>query len=92
METAIQVVWWIGLIGALAPTIVILKQVAVTVAVLRDIHGLATITRDAAQGIRANVAAGSKLAGAADPASLLVEASVNLGTAVHAVGRGLEAL
>jgi hypothetical protein len=57
MRTAILVVWWIGLVGALVPTLVILKQAALVIGTLRDILRLATLTRTAAQGIERNVAA-----------------------------------
>ena len=55
MRTAILVVWWIGLVGALIPTLVILKQAFLVVRTLRSILQLAEHTRTAAQGIAANV-------------------------------------
>jgi hypothetical protein len=68
METAIQVVWSIGLIGALALTLVILKQVALLLRVLRDIHQLAELTREAARGIASNVGTASRLVAATERA------------------------
>ena len=56
MRTAILAVWWIGFVGALIPTLVILKQAFLLVRTLRDILQLAEHTRTAARGIAANVA------------------------------------
>jgi sorbitol-specific phosphotransferase system component IIC len=55
MEIAIQLVWWIGLIGALIPTLIILKEVALVLRTLGEIHRLACLTRDAAHGVASNV-------------------------------------
>ena len=52
----IEIVWWVGLAGALVATLVVLKQVALVLRALRDIHDLAVMTRDAANGIARNVA------------------------------------
>jgi hypothetical protein len=63
MRTAILVVWWIGLLGALVPTLVILKQSFLVIGVLQDILRLARLTADAARGIAANTVAVSSLQG-----------------------------
>jgi len=55
VTTTIVVVWWIGLAGALAATLVILKEVGLVLRALRDIHRLAIATRHAAVGIAVNV-------------------------------------
>jgi hypothetical protein len=67
VEVAIQVVWWIGLIGALIPTLVILKEVALVLRTLNDIYRLARITREAARGIATNVSIIPSLGALADP-------------------------
>src|ERR687887_48096 len=38
MTVTIQVIWWIGLVGALGATLVILKEVTLVLRALRDIH------------------------------------------------------
>ena len=63
MTTAIQVVWWVGLIGALVPTLVILKQVSLIVRTLRSIRLLAAATGVAAKEITGHLAAAPKLEG-----------------------------
>lgn len=55
MTTTITVVWWIGLVGALLATLVILKEVVLVLRALRDIHRLAVATRQAGAGIAVNV-------------------------------------
>lgn len=57
MHTAILVVWWIGLLGALVPTLVILKQASLVIGTLRDILRLAELTRTAGAGIARHVTA-----------------------------------
>lgn len=56
METGIQVIWWVGLIVALLVTLVILKEVAVVLRTLKDIHQLSEHVHKAALGIAANTA------------------------------------
>ena len=55
MSRSILLIWSIGLAGALVATLAILKQVALVLRTLQDIHTLAVRTRDAARGIAANV-------------------------------------
>ena len=55
MRAAILAVWALGLLGALVPTLVIVKLVFLVVGRLREILKLATLTRAAARGIAANV-------------------------------------
>ena len=57
MEIAIQVVWWIGLVGALAATVVILKQVVLVLRLLRDIDQLVRVTRTAARKLASHLEA-----------------------------------
>jgi hypothetical protein len=63
MDIAIQVVWAIGLTGALVATLVILKEVVLVLRTLRHIEELAEITRRAAEGIGRNVDVGTALDG-----------------------------
>jgi hypothetical protein len=91
METLILVVWWIGLIGALLATLVILKEVAVLVKALRDILQLAELTRDAARGLVRNVQAGERLAEVAAPARNLHTATRALALHAGAVAQKLSA-
>ena len=72
MTVAIQVVWWIGLVGALGATLVILKEVALVLRALRDIHRLAIITRRAARGVAANLECVPRLAAFPERARPLV--------------------
>lgn len=61
MPRTVQIIWWIGLIGALIPTTIILKQAVLVLRVLRDILRLARHSADAARGIATNVSAISRL-------------------------------
>lgn len=92
MATGIQVVWWIGLIGALVLTLVILKEAALVLRALRDIQGLAASTRDAARGLASNVGAVPTLAGAGESARRLRESVAALGEAVGSLERKLHGL
>ena len=56
MDIWVQIVWWIGLIGALLLTVVILKEVALLHKVLRDIYELSRRTDTASRGIANHVA------------------------------------
>ena len=73
MRTAIEVVWWIGVLGALPATLVILKEVALLLRVLSDIHRLGVYTRDAARGIATNVAVAPQNTAAATDAMQLLD-------------------
>lgn len=93
MRTALIVIWWIGLLGALLPTLVILKQASLIVGVLGDIQSLAERTRRAARGIAANVEAVDALStveGAIAPLppmiSSLTAALDRLASRLHALG------
>lgn len=69
MTLAVQIVWWIGLIGALGATLAILKLVALVLRSSRDVLACARIARQAARGIGAHlepVAALDRLAAPAD--------------------------
>jgi hypothetical protein len=92
METAIQVVWWIGLAGALILTLVILKEVALVIRALKDIHQLAELTREAAQGVSNNMAAASRLASLGDSAHELRETLGTLASAAATLEQKLDAV
>ena len=91
-ERAIQVVWWIGLIGALVITAAILKLVMLVVRALQDIHRLAYYTREAARGVAGNVAEVSRQAELEEPARRLREATGDLASATASVERKLDGL
>ena len=91
MDTAILVVWWVGLVGALLATVVILKEVAIVLRALADILRLAQITRDAARGVAANVAPASALGALAGSAEALRAAVARQAGAAASVGRKLAA-
>jgi hypothetical protein len=79
MYTAILVVWWIGLLGALVATLVILKQVAVLLRTLHHIHELAEHTRVAAAHLAGHVGSTPSLAELPGHAARLREAARGLG-------------
>ncbi len=92
MDRAIQVVWSIGLIGALVATLAILKEVSLVLRALKDIHRLAEYTQEAAQGVARNVAAVSQLAALEEPAQRLYEATDALASTTASVEQKLDAL
>ncbi len=63
MRTAIVAVWLIGLLGALPPTLVILKESFLVIRTLRQILQLARMTAVAAHGVANNTIAVSALEG-----------------------------
>ena len=83
----IEVIWWIGLIGALVATLVILKEVGLVLRALRDIHRLAVITRQAGAGVAANVRPIPELAPLPGRARALVTAHAALRVAAAALER-----
>ena len=91
METAIVVVWSIGLFGALVATLVILKEVALVLGALAAIDRLARIIRDASRGLAANTAAVSAVAPRGDSAGRLRGAVTRAAGAASTVARKLEA-
>ena len=91
MEIAIQVIWWIGLIGALVPILIILKEVALVLRTLNDIYQLASITRDAARGVARNVSVIPSLGALQEPVSTLSQASGALAVSATSIERKLGA-
>lgn len=92
MPRAILVIWSVGLIGALLATLAILKQVALVLRALDDIHRLAVITRDAARGIRSNLLPIRGLSGLGPPIGELSEATGALAKAAASIEQKLGAL
>lgn len=92
MELAIQIVWWIGLIGALIATLVILKEVALILHTLRNIHQLAEYTRDAALGITENLEPAPQLSLLGEPARKLDENTSEIAAIVTAIEHRLGSL
>lgn len=90
MDIAIQVVWWIGLLGALAATLVILREVALVLGVLRDIRHLAEVTRTAARGVTANLKSVPDLAPLGDSAAGLREAVERQAAAAESIAQKLK--
>ncbi len=78
METALQIIWGIGLLGALVLTAVLLKQVSLLLRVLRQIHRLGVYTRDAADGLAARIEAAEALRDAGGPAAQFAAAAEEL--------------
>lgn len=91
METAIQVIWWIGLLGAIAATIVVLKQVALILRALSDIRRLAELTREAAEGASENLAGVDAVEAADAPARRLHTSVAALVDATTSTERKLDA-
>jgi hypothetical protein len=91
MRTAILVVWWIGLVGALIPTLVILKQAFLVVGTLQDILRLAEHTRTAARGIAANVASVDALGALGGHVRPVPEAVGTVSAPLRSVARQLHA-
>lgn len=89
MDTAIQVVWWIGLLGALIPTLVILKEVALVLRTVGEIYRLAAITRDAARGVATNVAVIPGLGVLEEPVGQLRAATGSMVVAAATIDRKL---
>jgi hypothetical protein len=79
METAIIVLWWIGLAGALVWTLLLLKQVALLLRVLSSILDLARSIRHASRGIAANMANVAPLARLEAPARALGKVAARAG-------------
>lgn len=92
METAVLVVWWIGLLGALVATLVILKEVFLVVGTLRDILYLAERTRHAARGLAHNLLSVERLGEVTPPAQQLHEAAARLAASATSVAQKLDAI
>ena len=89
MDTAIQITWWIGLVGALVLTGVILKEVALLLRALADIARLAEIIREAARALAVNVEGSRHLTDVAHPAGELSARALALREAAVLAARPL---
>lgn len=92
MRREMRVMWWIGLIGALFATLIILKEVALVLRELRLIQRLAEATREAAEGVEANLSAVAKLAQIEEPARGFYGSTRSLSAATTSVGQKLDTL
>lgn len=92
METAIQVIWWLGLVLALGATLVILKQVFLVVGTLQDILHLAGVTRTAARGLAESLVQVRELPRIQEPAAAVREAAASLARSAGALERRVAAL
>lgn len=81
MNTAILIVWWVGLVGALIATLLILKEVTLVIRTLTDIRQLATRTAAAARGVAEHVAPVPALAGTIGSGEPLIQAAQHVRTA-----------
>ena len=91
MHTAIVTVWAIGLVGALVPTVVILKLGLLVIAALRDILRLSTLTGDAAAGLAQNVSTIPQLPDLTGAGAELRRLAEGAGTALGSIARQIEA-
>ena len=91
MDSVVEIIWWIGLLGALIPTAIILKEVALIVRELGHILQLAQLTHRAAEGVAAHVQVVPRMGALAEPAEELSEALVRLQGAVSRVQAALPA-
>lgn len=91
MDQWILVVWWVGLLGALVPTLIILKEVALVVGVLGEIRRLAERTGAAADGIAAHLAPVPTLPVGTEPGEPLLAAAQRLKAASRALEEGMQA-
>lgn len=91
MGRTIQVVWWVGLVGALAATVVAVKEIALVLRALRDIERLAVLTRDAARGVAANLAPLARLDELDGPVGEIRAGTGTLASAAATVERKVDA-
>ncbi len=92
MDRTIQVIWWIGLAGALMATLAVLLEVMLVLRALSSIDRFARTTREAARGIARNVEVISGLTALNEPVHSLAEGTGALGSAAAALASRLEAL
>lgn len=88
MTVAIQIVWWIGIAGALILTLVVLKEVTLVINALRDIDTLADYILEAGEGIAKNVAVESRMRDLIEPGQQLQEQSRRLAKVSGLVAQG----
>ncbi|MDQ4077532.1 MAG: hypothetical protein M3220_14960 [Chloroflexota bacterium] len=92
METAIQIVWWLGLAGALIGTLAILRVVELVIRALSDIHQLAKLTREAARGVADNMEGASRVSNLEKRSQGLHDSVAALATAIVGLQQKLDDL
>jgi hypothetical protein len=90
MHAAVITVWIIGLIGALIPTIVILKLGMLVIAALRDILKLSVFTAEATARIADHVAPIASIPDLSSAGDGLVRAARHACSLLHSVEKQLE--
>jgi len=90
MRIAIELAWWIGLVGALAATAVIVKESLLVIGTLRRMYALAERTHIAARGIVVHLAAAPRLAGAGERVRQLDDAVADVTRMLQGVAPRLE--
>lgn len=85
MESAIIVVWWVALVGALMLTIIAVAEIVRIIHHLQEIHRLASMTLPAAQGIVTNTAGIAALDGVAPIVTRFLTASDSVDHASAAI-------
>lgn len=88
--SAVEIVGWIGLAGALVATLAILKLVALVLRSSRDVLACARIALAAARGIAAHVEPAGELERLVAPAGDLRRAAAELAQAVDRAAGALE--
>jgi hypothetical protein len=84
VEVAIQIVWWIGLAGALLLTLPIVQAVVLVVRALRDIRDLGHYIDEAARQMVTHLEVDAELASLLPPAGTIqAEAEQLAGTAAR---------
>jgi hypothetical protein len=90
-ETWVLIIWAIGLLGALPPTLIIVKEVRLVLGTLTAIRVLADRTAEAARGIAQHVEPVPEMAATLDHAEPLLHASRRMRAAASALADGVDA-
>lgn len=90
-NTWVLAVWWVGLIGALIPTLIIVKEVFLILGVLADLRRLADRTAAAAQGIADHMAPVPDLPSVFTGRDPLIQASGRVKRACEALDHAMHA-
>lgn len=90
METAIEVIRWIGLVGAVCLTLVILKEVFLILRTLSNIRRLSERIHEASSGIAEHIAPGLRLAELKEPVGELASSSRTVTDGVRSLATKLE--
>ena len=90
MTVAIQIIWAIGLLGALAATLAILKMSQLVIRALIDIAKLAGVIEQATHGIAANLAPIATLPDMRPLGETLTSSGRGIAGALDAIARRVE--